>query len=208
MNDYTQQLAGFADVSRETVDRLIAFDQLIRKWNPTINLISKASIDDLWSRHIEDSAQLYQHIPLDAVRCVDIGSGGGLPGIVLAAISADLAPERRFTLVESDQRKATFLRQAVRTLDLNVEVLSSRTEALAPLGADVLSARALAPLVKLLISAQRHLASGGTCLFPKGETYAKEIADARKQFVFECDAVQSRTDPKGAILKIHGIRNA
>jgi len=208
MIEYNQQLAGFADVSRETVDRLIAFDQLIRKWNPTINLISKASLNDLWSRHIEDSAQLYRYIPLWAVRCVDIGSGGGLPGIVLAAISADLTPERQFTLVESDQRKATFLRQAVRTLGLKAEVLSSRTEALDPLSADTLSARALAPLSKLLVSAQRHLISGGTCLFPKGETYAKELADARKQFVFECDVIQSLTDPKGAILKIYGIRNA
>lgn len=206
--DYPQQLAGFADVSRETVDRLIAFDQLIRKWNPTINLVSKASIDDLWVRHIDDSAQLYQHIPSDALKCVDIGSGGGFPGIVLAIISAELAPERRFTLVESDQRKATFLRQAIRILSLNADVLASRTEAVEPLNADVLSARALAPLTNLLISAQRHSRPGGTCLFPKGETYAQEITEARKKFVFECDVIQSLTDPKGAILKISGIRNA
>lgn len=208
MNNYARQLVGFADVSRETMERLIVFDQLIRKWNPTINLISKASMDDLWSRHIEDSAQIYQHIPLDAVKCVDIGSGGGLPGIVLAVIAKDLAPERQFTLIESDQRKATFLRQAVRTLDLNTKVLANRTEAVNPLRADLLSARALAPLSKLLATAQHHLTPKGTCLFPKGETYVQEIADARKQFVFDCDAIQSLTDPKGAILKIHGIQNA
>lgn len=201
-------LLSAVNVSRETVDMLVRFEHLIRKWNPTINLVSKSSLDDLWERHIVDSAQIYRHIPLDARRCLDIGSGGGLPGVVMAVISAELAPEKHFTLVESDQRKATFLREASRSLGLKIDVQASRAETLDPLGADVLSARALAPLSKLLISAQRHLSADGICLFPKGESYLQEIQDAQKLFNFECEAIQSLTDSKGAILKICGIRNA
>lgn len=207
MINYAMALTGFADVSRETIDRLIEFERLIRKWNPTINLVSKSSLDELWNRHIADSAQLFQHIPKDAGLCVDLGSGGGLPGIVLAAISIDQVPERHFTLVESDQRKATFLRQAVRDLGLNADVIANRVEAIDKLNAEVLTARALAPLSSLLSSAQDHLAENGICLFPKGETHLDEISAARKLFAFECDIIQSLTDPRGAILKIYGIRN-
>lgn len=208
MNDHAHLIAPFADVSRETVERLVMFEQLVRKWNSTINLVSKSSLDDVWIRHIADSAQLNKHIPPDSIRCADFGSGGGLPGIVLAAISADQKPERQFTLVESDQRKATFLREAVRTLGLNAVIMASRTEAIDPLNAEVISARALAPLNKLLASVQNHLVPDGICIFPKGENFALEIDDARKQFEFECDVIPSLTDPKGAILVIHGIQNA
>jgi 16S rRNA (guanine527-N7)-methyltransferase len=201
------QLLSF-DVSRETLERLEDYEHLIRKWNPTINLVSKASLGDLWQRHIVDSAQIFPLFPMDARRCVDIGSGGGLPGIVLAVISSEMAPERRFTLVEADQRKATFLRQAVRSMGLKVEVVSSRIETLSPLDAEVLTARALAPLSRLMVVAQKHVGVGGVCIFPKGETYLQEIDAARKEFTFECEITQSLTDPKGAILKVYGIRDA
>lgn len=208
MTSSVQSIAPFADVSRETVERLCLFEQLIRKWNPTINLVSKSSLSDVWIRHIADSAQIYKHIPNSAVKCADFGSGGGLPGIVLAAISVDQSPQRHFTLVESDQRKAAFLREAVRSLGLNAEIRAQRTESLGPLGAEVISARALAPLSKLLTAAQRHLAQGGICLFPKGENFAQEINEARQEFEFEHQTIQSLTDPNGVILIVHGIRNA
>lgn len=208
MTNFAELLAPFADVSRETVDRLSLYEQLIRKWNPTINLVSKASVGDLWMRHIADSVQLFKHIPTNALNCADFGSGGGLPGIVVAAMSVEHVPERQFTLVESDQRKATFLREAVRSLGLNTIIQATRTETLEPLDSEVISARALAPLSKLLVSAQRHLKTGGICIFPKGESFKQEIAEARKQFAFECEVTQSLTDPNGAILIVHGIRNA
>ncbi|WP_022703710.1 16S rRNA (guanine(527)-N(7))-methyltransferase RsmG [Pseudorhodobacter ferrugineus] len=208
MTNHAQSIAPLADVSRETVDRLCLFEQLIRKWNPTINLVSKSSLNDVWMRHIADSAQLYKHIPDGVVKCVDLGSGGGLPGIVLAAISVDQSPERHFTLVESDQRKAAFLREAVRTLGINAAIIAQRAETLEPQGAELVSARALAPLSKLLTAAQRHLAKDGVCLFPKGENFAHEIDEAKHQFEFECKTVQSLTDPSGVILIVHGIRNA
>jgi 16S rRNA (guanine527-N7)-methyltransferase len=126
----------------------------------------------------------------------------------LAVISSEMVPERHFTLVESDQRKATFLWQAMRTLGLKAEVVSSRIEALSALNAEVLTARALAPLARLMAVAQKHVGEGGVCIFPKGETYLQEIDAARKEFSFECEITQSLTDPKGAILKVYGIRNA
>jgi 16S rRNA (guanine527-N7)-methyltransferase len=203
-----QSLASIIDVSRETSEKLYRFEDLVRKWNPTINLVSKPSLSELWDRHIVDSAQLFSHIPSDANRYLDIGSGGGFPGIVLAVISAELAPMRRFTLVESDQRKAAFLREAGRLLEIKLDVRPARIESLAKIEADLLSARALSPLARLLEAAEQHLAQNGTCLFPKGETYRQEIDDAKNIFDFDYEAIPSLTDPKGAILKIHGIRNA
>jgi 16S rRNA (guanine527-N7)-methyltransferase len=208
MIDRVESLAQIIDVSRETVERLHNFEHLVRKWNPVINLVSKPSLNDIWFRHIIDSAQIFPHIPVKSSICLDIGSGGGFPGIVLAAISAEISPSQRFVLVESDKRKATFLREAARLLDLKLVVHAERIEALEPIDADVLSARALSPLSKLMLSAQRHLSSNGVCLFPKGESYPQEVIDAQTEFNFDCKVIPSLTDPKGAILKIHGIRNA
>jgi 16S rRNA (guanine527-N7)-methyltransferase len=193
------------DVSRETVEMLKSYEQLVRKWNPTINLASKQSMAELWNRHIVDSAQIFPHIPDASRLCLDVGSGGGFPGIVLATISKGLSQDRQFILVESDQRKATFLRQVIRSLNLSAEVRSDRIESLNKIGADFLTARALAPLSKLLAFAQQHLNLQGVCIFPKGENHLEEIKDAQKLFSFELQSIQSLTDPKSAILKIHGI---
>jgi 16S rRNA (guanine527-N7)-methyltransferase len=199
-------ILGF-DVSRETLDLLKSYQQLVQKWNPVINLASKQSMADLWNRHIVDSAQVFPLIPSEARLCVDVGSGGGFPGIVLAAISTSLDLERHFILVESDQRKSTFLRQVIRDLSLKAEVRSERIEKLDDLNAEVFSARALASLSKLLQFAQIHLTENGVCLFPKGENYREEIEEAQKRFIFEYEAIESVTDSRSAILKIHGIKD-
>lgn len=195
------------DVSRETIGLLKDFEQLLHKWNPVINLASRQSMEDVWSRHIVDSAQIFPHIPAQAKLCVDVGSGGGFPGIVLAAISTSLTLDRQFVLVESDQRKATFLRQAIRSLNLKAEVRSSRIESLQRLEADVFTARALAPLATLLRFAQGHVTDEGVCILPKGENYREEIAEARKLYEFEYEAIQSLTEPRSAILKVYGIKD-
>jgi 16S rRNA (guanine527-N7)-methyltransferase len=195
-------------VSRETLTDLHAFEALVQRWSPAINLVSKGSLSQLWSRHVEDSAQIFAACPKDARTWADLGSGGGFPGIVVAVLAKELKPELRLTLVESDLRKATFLRQAAQALRLDVTVLSSRAETIPPLQADVLSARALAPLSDLLGYAERHLAAGGTAIFPKGAQYAAEILEARKSRSFEFDLHPSLSEADAAILVIRNINRA
>jgi 16S rRNA (guanine527-N7)-methyltransferase len=202
--DFTEGL----DVSRETSERLERYADLVKRWNPKINLVSRASLDQLWTRHIIDSAQLFALRPTDARHWADLGSGGGFPGLVIAALAAEAAPDLRVTLVESDSRKAAFLATAARELGLTVTVKPERIEALAPLGADVLSARALAPLDTLLGYASRHLAPAGRALFPKGARAEEEIAAARKHWAFDLHRHPSKTAADGAILEIGAIAHA
>lgn len=192
------------DVSRETEAALSAFAALVRRWNPAINLVAPSTLADLDSRHIADSAQLLPLAPPGWTHWADLGSGGGFPGLVIAILARD-RPESRVTLVESDQRKATFLRTAARELSLPVTVHTTRAEQLAPLGANVLSARALAPLAQLLPFAHRHLRPGGTALFPKGRRHAEEVAEARRTWHFDLTEHSSQTDPEGRILQIERI---
>jgi 16S rRNA (guanine527-N7)-methyltransferase len=193
------------NVSRETFAKLEAFSDLVLKWTPKINLISKQSMQDLWSRHIVDSAQLYDLAP-PFERWVDLGSGGGFPGIVLSILGQDDRIEREFILVESDQRKCTFLRTAIRELNLQARVISDRIENVPPLAADIVSGRALADLSVLLGFAERHLKPGGTALFPKGAKWSTEDEAARTEWSYHCDAITSKTNPDAAVLKIKDIK--
>lgn len=197
-------LAGL-DVSRETSGRLERFAALLEKWNAAINLVARSTLADLWDRHILDSAQVFALCPEGARHWADLGSGGGFPGLVVAILAAELRPELRVTLVESDVRKATFLMAAARDCGVSAQVLARRIEAVPPLGADVLSARALAPLDKLLAHAERHLAPGGVALFPKGAQHAAELSEALARWRFRSEKHPSRTDPDSVILKIGEI---
>ena len=197
--------AGF-DVSRETAERLDTYADLLRKWNPRINLIAPGSVQDIWSRHIIDSAQLFDLAPGSAASWADLGSGGGLPGLVCAILSADAGAETDFILVESDQRKAAFLSTAVRELGLdNTTVCAERIEAVNPLWSQIVTARALAPLSALLRHVERHLAPGGIALLPKGAQHADELTEARKTWSFTWRTEPSRTDPRAAIYLIEGL---
>lgn len=202
-----RHVAGFT-VSRETFDRLQEFERLVVRWTAVVNLISKASAQDLWQRHIVDSAQLLAFCPKAARTWLDIGSGGGFPGLVIAILAREKLPDLRVTLVESDKRKATFLRQAAQDLHLDVDVRSERAEAIEPANADVLSARALAPLADLLPHAANHMKPDSVALFPKGARFAEEIADARKAWAFEVAAHTSLSDSEAAILEIRNIHRA
>ncbi|WP_051059637.1 16S rRNA (guanine(527)-N(7))-methyltransferase RsmG [Limimaricola hongkongensis] len=196
------------DVSRETRERLSDFAALVRKWSPAINLVSKSDLPHIESRHIADSLQLAPYIPQTSGIWADFGSGGGFPGIVAAIVASETAPDLRFHLVESDQRKSTFLRTAARELSLNVTVHSERIETLAPLSADIISARALAPLNMLLGYAARHLSTGGSCLFLKGQMHEAEIETAREHWRFDCDSQVSRTDPDARLLLVSHLHHA
>lgn len=192
------------DVSRETFERLEVYVALIEKWNPRINLVSKASLLDLWDRHIWDSAQIYD-IPVEGDVWADFGSGGGMPALILAIFAKELRPEMKFHLVESDQRKCAFLRTVVREVGLNALISTNRVEKLEPLNANVISARALTDLNGLLLYAERHLANDGVGLFPKGETWEKEVEQAQEFWSFEYEKLTSKTNPGAAILKIKEI---
>ena len=192
------------DVSRETIEKLSAFAALVDKWTSKINLISKQDRSDIWQRHIIDSAQLYS-LGLGQGNWVDLGSGGGFPAIVLAILDQDRENRFRFTLVESDIRKAVFLRTAIRELGLSAEVVSDRIEKIPSLHASVLSARALADLDTLLGFAERHLDEQGVALFPKGEQWEKEDETARQRWSYDCVPTKSITNPSAAVLMIKDI---
>ena len=192
-------------VSRETLDRLHRLTELLAKWNPAINLVAKSTVDQAWDRHILDSAQLFTLASPLASSWVDMGSGGGFPGLVVACLAADLRPHMTVTLIESDQRKATFLRQAAHDLGLSIRILPQRIETCEPQNADVLSARALAALPILLGFARRHLSPDGNALFPKGASWREEVEQARKDWQFTLTSHTSATDPQGAILAVKAV---
>lgn len=196
---------GGVNVSRETIQDLEALAELTTKWTPKINLIAKGTVADLWNRHIIDSVQLYRHAPKTYSNWVDLGSGGGFPGIVMAIIAKEKQPDAGFTLIESDQRKAVFLRTVARELVLPVKVIAERIEQAHPQAADVVSARALSSLSSLLPLAHRHLRDGGICLFHKGKQAAQEVADAQENWSFDLEDHASFTDPEARLLVIQRI---
>lgn len=189
------------NVSRETLDRLRQFEFLVQKWTRKINLVSNRDASQIWDRHIVDSAQIFALAPKDGT-WMDIGSGGGFPGIVAAIMAKETAPDRLFTLVDSDQRKCAFLRTVTRDLQLNVNVVAERVEKIEPVGASVLSARALGDLNSLLHHVERHLSPSGIALFPKGVSWESEHEIAQKHWSYQLEVIRSEVNPEAAILKI------
>ncbi len=205
MNGVEQNFCNRTNVSRETIERLRGFEGLLLKWNHAINLVSKSTISEVWNRHFLDSAQLARYLPEKGGHWVDIGSGGGFPGIVLAILAKEMSGQTRFTLIESDSRKSAFLITVARELNLDVDVIVERVENAKPQDADILSARALASLSKLLEFSQIHLKKGGVCVFPKGKTFQEEIIHARELWRFDVVEHQSITNANSVILQIGAI---
>lgn len=193
------------DVSRETLHKLQEFHDLLIKWNSSINLVSKNSLAHVWDRHVWDSAQIYI-LGHPCEKWVDIGSGGGFPGLIVSIVGQEKNPDMQVFMIESDVRKSTFLRTVIRELGLNAEVSVSRIEEADPVEADVLSARALADLPVLLSFAERHLKPSGQALFFKGETWEKEVEDARKSWSFDLTPHTSKTNQNAAILEVREIQ--
>jgi 16S rRNA (guanine527-N7)-methyltransferase len=187
-----------ADVSRETLDRFAA---LLLVWNRTVNLISRRDEPRLWERHIADSLQLVPLLPTAATSAIDLGSGAGFPGLVLA-----IASGLQFHLVESDQRKAAFLREAVRVTRAPALVHATRIEMAKLAPAPLITARALAPLPRLLGLAAPLLGPGGQCLLMKGEDAATELTHARSKWQMQVDRFPSQTSPNACILRISHLR--
>lgn len=190
------------NVSRETQERLRHFASMLEKWSPRINLVAKSTLSDGWDRHIIDSAQVFDLRARESGLWADLGAGGGFPGLVVAILAHELAPDLSVALVESDQRKAVFLRSVLRETGVTADVKVARIEQLPPLNADILSARALADLPTLLGYAQRHLAPGGQGVFLKGANWEKEVAAARESWKFDLAQRTSVTDPNAVVLTI------
>jgi 16S rRNA (guanine527-N7)-methyltransferase len=201
-------LTGFEPVSDTTIDRLTSFVSLVAKWNPTINLVAKSTISGALHRHILDSAQIFRCAETSHRLWLDIGSGGGFPGIVVSALALQYRPDLKVILVESDKRKCVFLSEAARSMGLTVSVLSKRIEDLPHQAVDVMSARALAPLSKLCGYAYMHLKPGGLAVFPKGAVWRDEVEEARRSWSFNLAHVQSVTDERASILYLKDIDRA
>jgi 16S rRNA (guanine(527)-N(7))-methyltransferase RsmG len=192
------------DVPRETEARLQDFVALLLRWNTRINLTAERDERAIWQRHVLDSLQLAPLVPPGEGPLVDLGSGAGFPGLVLA-----LATGRETHLVESDRRKSAFLIEAARVMALpRVKIHPTRIEAATLPPAATLTARALAPLSALLPHAHRILAPGGVALFPKGRTAEQELTDAAGAWIMHTERFPSRTDPHATILRLSEIRPA
>ena len=194
-------------VSRETADRLERFVALLLDWQQRINLIASSTEPTIWTRHIADSLQLLALAPL-ARTWVDFGSGAGFPGLVIACALAN-TPGARVHLVESSTKKAAFLREAVRTIDVPADVHALRISdfvARAPVGIEIVTARALAPLTGLLAAAYPLLKTGALGLFPKGQYVDAELTEAARCWSIEATVVPSRTDPAGRIVCVNAIQ--
>ena len=187
-------------VSRETVQRLERFVAELTRWQKVTNLIGPGTLDDLWHRHIADCLQLARRVPPEG-SLADLGSGAGLPGLVLAAAM----PDRPVHLIESDARKAAFLVSTASKMDVTVTVHGRRIEAALPaLSGRVgcITARALAPLTRLLDYSQGLLAGGAQAVFPKGRRHEAELTQAHESWRFEAEVHRSVTNPEGRIIQV------
>ena len=185
-------------VSRETLDRLSLYAELLIKWQARINLVGPATLPDLWRRHFLDSAQLAAHLPAGPV--LDLGSGAGFPGLVLAILG-----HGPVHLVESDQRKCAFLREAARLTGAEVVIHSQRIEGLQNFSVAAVTARALASVAKLLEWAEPFLEPDTQCLFLKGQRCDEELTEAAKQWHITIERIPSLSDPSGLILHLREV---
>lgn len=209
-----EKFQKLTSVSRETLAHFIDYHSLTLKWQAKINLISPTTIDEIWNRHFYDSAQLFRLLSLDDETVVDLGSGAGFPGLVLALLARDSGRKTIFNLVEVDSRKAAFLIEvaiATGLMNQTVRIHAVRAEKLAagPLAgsASVVTARALAALPVLLGHAQPLLTPTGRCLFLKGEKADDEIVAARQAgWSFDLKRHPSQTEPDASVLEIHTLR--
>jgi 16S rRNA (guanine527-N7)-methyltransferase len=183
--------------------RLEAYVALLETWNRRINLVGPRTLDDVWRRHILDSLQLERLIPETARVLIDLGSGAGFPGLILA-ISRGIECH----LVESDMRKCAFLREAARVTGAAITVHAQRIESMPRVTADVITARALAPVWKLLELAEPFLAPHSILLFPKGRAVAEELTEARKEWKMHEMQHASVSDPSGTILQLTKVTRA
>ena len=195
-----QEFGRVSRVSRETLERLELYAARLAKWRRRVNLVGQASMSDVWRRHMLDSAQLFPHVPQPCERLVDLGSGAGFPGLVLAILGVP-----GVELVESDGRKCAFLAEVARETSTVVTIRNRRIEKLPRTRADAVTARALAPLPKLLEYAARFVGPGTACLFLKGARVDEELTSAANKWTMRVKRIASQTNPRATILHIEEL---
>jgi 16S rRNA (guanine527-N7)-methyltransferase len=190
------------NVPRGTISRLDRYEALLTDWQSRMNLVGPATLSDVWGRHFADSAQLTRLVP-QGLSWLDIGAGGGFPGMVLAAMGWG-----RIVLVDSIAKKCRFLEAVRDELDLRdcATVINGRVEQLPTLGVDVATARAAAPLATLFDWAIRHVRPGGQFVFLKGRRWAEEVDEAGRHFIFDLEPHESLTDPDGRVLVANNVK--
>ena len=200
-NEFVKSL----NVSRETLNGFYEYETLLSKWNEKINLVSKNTLVDIWERHFLDSGQIIKHVEVSGKRWVDVGSGAGFPGLVVALLLRDRKIDCDLVLVEKNPKKGFFLNEVIRKLNLSVEVVNDNIDNLEPLNADILTARAFSELNNLMEIAFRHRKKEGICLFLKGENYRIELDKTLNYWFFDYDIIDSLSSSSGKIIRVKKI---
>lgn len=196
---------SFAATTGATAQQLADLDryrELLAKWNEVMNLVGPATLEVFWNRHAWDSAQLLPLAP-DALTWADLGTGAGLPGVVLAILGKD-TPGFHVHLVDSLSKRCRFLSEVVKELQLPATVHNSRAEDLS-LAVDIVTARACAPLHRLLGYAQPYLKRGALALFLKGQDVASELQEATRYWDFDAETLPSQSDARGRIVRVRRL---
>ncbi len=195
------EFKAISGVSDSVLADLMTYGALLEKWQRRINLVGRGSLADLWRRHMLDSTQIHKLLPPAAKTVVDMGSGAGFPGMVLAIMGGF-----QVHLVESNRRKCSFLEAVNRETGAGAVIHKARLETLTEtLAADVVTARACAPLDRLLGYAEPFLGPGGICLFHKGRAVDEELTESAKKWTLEVNRIESLSDPAGVILRLERI---
>jgi len=202
---------AFADAfgaSVKTTEKLKLYEVELKRWQKAVNLVAPGTLDQIWHRHFADSAQLAEFLPETAKQIVDVGSGGGFPGLVLAILLCKDS-DVKVTLVESDQRKAAFLRETARRIKIPVEIMSTRIESNASVeqlnSVDTVTARAFAPLDRLFGLVFPVFSRQTVGIFLKGRDFGREIELARQSWTFDFELRESKTEPEGRIIVVRDL---
>ena len=193
------------NVSHETLNSFCEYESLLTKWNEKINLVSKNTLVDIWDRHFLDSAQIINHVDASEKKWVDVGSGAGFPGLVVALLLRERKIDCDVVLVEKSAKKVFFLNEVIRKLNLNVKVVNKRVDCIDPLNADILTARAFSELKELIELAHRHRKERGICLFLKGENYRSELDKTLNYWFIDYDVFDSVSKSFGKIIRVRKI---
>ena len=195
----------FCFLSENVKNKLKIYENNLKKWQSKINLVSSSTLNDVYERHFYDSLQLWELIPKNAKTLIDFGSGAGFPALVLAILNQEENNGKiKISLVESDARKCAFIEQTARLCGVQVSIINKRIEDIEPFEADVVTARALASLDKLLDYSRDFVSDKSLCLFLKGEKVDEEIENAKKKYRFDYEKISSQTSKNSSVLIIKG----